>query len=346
MINIKPSAIIYIACPPSEATGGPLALHQLAFKLKSLGLNTAMYYFEETTDDPVHENYKEYNIPYVFNVDDTKENVLIVPELKSQLIYSVKNMRCAIWWLSIDNYYGRPIIHDLFKIFGYSKPNINFTHWFSRFKLSLFKKKKFKFNNVDNFYHLTQSEYAYRYISNKTIARKDNVAMLSDYLMPIFFQKEESISKKENIVLYNPVKGEVFTKKLLKLGENIKWIPIKNMTPLEVKNLLNRAKVYIDFGEHPGRDRFPREAAISGCCIITGKRGAANFHEDVPINNEFKIEETNENIPIIVDKIKYILENYETENQKFEPYREFIKKNEIVFEEEINEIFKKTGAKV
>lgn len=72
-------------------------------------------------------------------------------------------------------------------------------------------------------------------------------------------------------------KGIKFTKKLIDKSIGIKWIPIENMTTQQVKSLLGNSKVYVDFGNHPGKDRFPREAAIMGCCVITGKRGVQSF---------------------------------------------------------------------
>jgi hypothetical protein len=111
------------------------------------------------------------------------------------------------------------------------------------------------------------------------------------------------------------------------------------MTPEEVANLLLKAKVYIDFGHHPGKDRIPREAAISNCCVIVGKKGSARFQEDVPIKDEFKFEPKKRNIPNIIDKIRHLLDNYEREIKKFEDYKEFILNEEEKFEEDIKRIF-------
>lgn len=36
------------------------------------------------------------------------------------------------------------------------------------------------------------------------------------------------------------------------------------------------------FRQPPGKDRMPREAAMPGCCVITGKRGAAANPFDIP----------------------------------------------------------------
>ena len=61
------------------------------------------------------------------------------------------------------------------------------------------------------------------------------------------------------------------------------------MTEREVEDCLSQAKVYIDFGGHPGKDRIPREAALCGCCVVTGRRGAAGNDVEVPINQSYKL---------------------------------------------------------
>jgi hypothetical protein len=109
----------------------------------------------------------------------------------------------------------------------------------------------------------------------------------------------------------------------------------------EVIKLLQKAKVYIDFGHHPGKDRLPREAAILGCCVITGKRGSAKFFEDVPIPDEYKFEDKEESIPEIIDKIKDCFENYEERYKDFEYYRQFIKNEPQKFIEDLRKIFVK-----
>lgn len=111
------------------------------------------------------------------------------------------------------------------------------------------------------------------------------------------------------------------------------------MTPEEVNENLRRAKLYIDFGNHPGKDRIPREAAMCGCCIITGRDGAAQFYEDVAISDEYKFDTTDENLPYIVNKIHNIMDDYKNEIDKFNSYRQKIIKEKEVFENEIDILF-------
>ena len=120
--------------------------------------------------------------------------------------------------------------------------------------------------------HLVQSEYARNHCKYLGISG-DKIKYLGDYLRDEFIENALKTCEieKQNMVAYNPKKGMEFTKKLISLAPDIEWIPLQGLTPDEMSLLLRSVKVYIDFGEHPGMDRIPREAAISGCCVITGR---------------------------------------------------------------------------
>lgn len=100
-------------------------------------------------------------------------------------------------------------------------------------------------------------------------------------------------------------------------------------------------KKMLDFGNHPGKDRLPREAAISGCCIITGKCGSAGNNIDVNIPDQFKFENSRHNIDIIIDTIKTCLDNYPDEFKKFEIYRKSIQEEYSLF---ISDVYRYFGA--
>lgn len=326
MININDSTKIYVMCPAQRATGGPLALHQLAYELKKIKINTFMYYVDIDPEkkDLIHENYKNLNIPFVTNIEDKAKNVLIVPETSTHELFEFKYLKKCIWWLSIDNFYKslefRPVIIRLLD------------------KLGLVE--RFKFSRDLGFYHFAQSKYAYDYLINKGVDT-ERVAYLTDYIQDIFIESANEINNKnkENNVLYNPKKGEEFTNKLIEANQDLNWIPIQNMTPREVKDLLSSSKLYVDFGEHPGRDRFPREAALCGCGIITGKRGAAENDIDVCIPKKYKFDDSENSIPEISTEIRSFLQAYRNKIQDFEDYVNFIKNNKSNFKKEVKIIF-------
>lgn len=104
--------------------------------------------------------------------------------------------------------------------------------------------------------------------------------------------------------------------------EMLQWVPIENKTPSEVVKLLLKSKVYVDFREHPGKDRFPGEAAICGCCIITGKKGSAGNPIDIPISENYKFENDEGQLDLIIEKARDILVSFDKRSQDFDDYRE------------------------
>ena len=115
---------------------------------------------------------------------------------------------------------------------------------------------------------------------------------------------------------------------------------MEHLNRSELINLIQSAKLYIDFGNHPGKDRLPRECAINGCCIITGKKGSAAFFEDIPIKNKYKFLDNDKSIPDIVATIRWSLKNYEQATTDFDDYRKKISNEKKIFETQVAQIFK------
>ena len=325
-MKLTENTIIYIACPPNVSTGGPELLHQLTHILHKNKFNAKLLYTPIAKGDPIHENFKKYKSPYTFSVEDNEQNILIVPETRTYLLYRYKYIQKTIWWLSIDNYYH---------FIGLRKNKIaNFIGLLKYFRLDNEESKKMIAC------HFVQSRYAEDHLLKKGI-RKGNIKPLSDYIRYNFIESSSQIdlNLKQDIILYNPKKGISFTKKLIKLAPNLKWTPIINMTPNEVEHLMSLSKVYIDFGNHPGKDRIPREAALLYNCVITNKKGSAAFDEDVPIPEKYKMDERIMNPSKIINIIKKCVDNYSNEIKNFEGYRLIIKEQEKIFNQQVQNIF-------
>ncbi len=162
---------------------------------------------------------------------------------------------------------------------------------------------------------------------------------LSDYLNPIFLEntrKYQTTYKREDVVLYNPRKGFKFTKKLISRMKDVKWVALQGMTHDEMSDIMLRAKVYIDFGNHPGKDRIPREAAISGCCIVTGKDGSAFYQEDVDIPARYKFDKHYDDINHVIQAIYSLLENYEEHIGEYQIYRRKIEEEPMKFQLQVD----------
>ncbi|MCL4546186.1 MAG: hypothetical protein M1576_00375 [Deltaproteobacteria bacterium] len=353
-VEIYRNTNIYIACPANVATGGPELLHQLGFHfINDLNIKAFMYYYDFDNNkfkSPMHPEYRFYGVPHVLELpekQDVQENIFIVPEVLSglQLLFKYKNIRKGIWFLSVDNYYYSKITKKYFfllRVFNKVGKLLNKKSLFGiapennlKYLAVKYDYRKDSLLKLANFYMTNSYRNMYWFKELKPLY------YLSEYLNIEFLNIQINISEKENIVIFNPKKGFEFTGKIIDSTQGIKFIPLINMNRIEVINMLKKAKVYIDFGNHPGKDRLPREAAILRCCVITGKRGSAAFYEDIPIPDEYKFEDKKENIPKIICKILECFGNYEKKYKDFDYYREVIKQEPQKFVEDVKKIFVK-----
>lgn len=340
---------IYVAAPANTATGGPELLHQLCYTLRQNGFDAIMYYYHEKENlPPVNSEYTEYHNPYVLEheeIEVSDEDVFVIPETNTQLFRKMKKPKRIFWWLSVDNFYNsmkpwklarlQSISHKLklFPLEKLFKESVSFC-------VNKRAKKVIPQFTDRKVIHLVQSYYAFNHCLSLGISN-NQILYLSDYLNPLFIQEaKRGKEHKENIILYNPKKGAEFTRKLIK-SSNFHYVALRGFTRKQMIELLKKAKLYIDFGNHPGKDRIPREAAICGCCIITDKKGSASFYRDVPIPDDYKFEDEPENIPIILEKIQDILSNYEQKTKDFDEYRNMIIGEEQQFKEDTVKVFNK-----
>lgn len=329
MLKIYGNTIIYVLCPSYKKSGGPELAHQLVYEINQMGGHSEIAYYDLNNEKlQINEAFKGYVSSFVDmnQIIDDSSNVIVSPEAHPEFLDKFKKIQKAIWWMSVDNYLKEHDPLASLKIFGYESGR----RILRAIKFSINAQKYFK--NVTHFY---QSFYARKFLESKGIF--DSIR-LSDYLNAGYLDLDIETNR-ENQVVYNPLKGIRFTKMLIKLTPNIKWIPLQNMSTEQVKGTLLHSKVYVDFGNHPGKDRFPREAAMCGCCVITGKRGSAKYCEDVPINDEFKFEENKQSIQLIVCKLRDCFENYETNKLKFDKYRAFIRGEYRIFQEDVKKVF-------
>jgi hypothetical protein len=262
---------------------------------------------------------------WVEEIIDDENNVLVLPETLYKASFQFMKIRKVLWWLSVDNFF--PPLGIMFK--GRSAYTIlkdAVKKQIKRYPYNLLYKIKDS-SNIS--LHLVQSYYAKNFLEKRNIK---NIIYLSDYINLEFVGNANAANTRLNQVIYNPAKAGLFTNYIIGSMPNIKWIPIKKMQPKEVAELMSLSKVYIDFGSHPGKDRIPREAALNGCCVITGYSGAAKNEKDIPIPGKYKFKEEKKNIPNIINTINFCLLNFEIASEDFRHYRETILKEEDKFE--------------
>lgn len=304
----------FIVCPAYVVTGGTELLHQLSLQLSTRGVENYMLYTDVKQGiPPTPDAFMKYNVKYTTYFVDHRTSVLIVPETLIEMTDQCKKGKKVIWWLSADNYlssYSDEIRRqDKLDIFGLRE-------------------------NTD-ILHFAQSRYAAEFIKKQFAVREPY--LLGDYISDVIqntaIQYNGSLPR-ENICLYNPRKGEENLRDIRdRCRQDIQWIPLQGLQPDEMAMLMCRAKVYIDFGSHRGKDRIPREAAVCGCCIITNKEGSAMYAEDVGIPEKYKIANMMDydgTLRVIYD----LVDNYSERIVEYEGYVASILGEKARFEKE------------
>ena len=132
--------------------------------------------------------------------------------------------------------------------------------------------------------HLMQSEYSVLHFKNKDLEK----LYVGDYIL--CDRKQNDNLPKINRILYNPAKGLKITKGLIADNTDIEFFPLQGYSSEELEEIMSTSSIYIDFGNHPGRDRLPREFVVKGGVVITGKRGSAGNDVDIPIPKKYKFD--------------------------------------------------------
>lgn len=322
-MNLTENSKVYIMCHAHAYSGGTTLLHQLGARLMADGVDVYMYYWPLEAVAKVHPGYQKYDLPYTNQLEDSPQNVLIVPETLCGFVPQSLKIQRVLWWLSVDNWWK--ITKEFLQYYEQQAgafvteplPNV----WAL---------------NDSGLVHWVQSEYARRFLLINGVSAK-RILPVGDYLDDVFLARNKVVAKegRQDVVAFNPRKGLDFTRKLIDYAPDIAWRPVQDMTPEQVEEFLHTAKVYVDFGNHPGKDRIPREAVMAGCCLITGKRGAAANEVDIPIEGDLKFEDTEENIPRIVAKIRELLANYEQEADRYAAYRQKIMQEPAAFRRQV-----------
>lgn len=166
------------------------------------------------------------------------------------------------------------------------------------------------------FHHLFQSAYARERLGALGL----DGMMLTDYLRETF--GATGTRPKEDLVAYNGTKSALAMMRLRLAHPGLRCVALLGMSHDAVRDTLARAKVYVDFGAHPGCDRLPREAALLGCVVITNREGAAAYDEDVPLPAGLKLEKWDADS--LAKAVVHAFEHHAALVQALAPYRAWI----------------------
>ncbi|UTT68309.1 hypothetical protein NMQ03_13720 [Arthrobacter sp. DNA4] len=330
------SGSIFVLYHRGLRTGGPEALHQLVDMLRELGQDAYLVPHPHTAGNDRVEQYGIYDAPEAPEIIDSAENVVVYPETYVHEMSHIKQARRMCWWLSIDN----------------SLTFMAERMWY-RNTVSLFEKAKeaavpfarmwkngvtpAKMRTDKDVIHLVQSSYAWAFVAT----RLDVVpSLVSDYTPTREFQATATAKRNRQLVTYNPAKGgHIIDAVKAASPPTIEWQPIVGMTRAEVVATLQQCGVYLDLGHHPGKDRMPREATLSGALTIVARRGSGAFYADVPIPWEHKITPGDTEVATAAAMLPQLIANFEQEVAKQASYRETILNERSRFKREVEDVF-------
>lgn len=316
---------ILVVCPSGAVTGGPEALHQLVGHMNNLGLPAYIAYlpFEKAAEAP--EPYKRYKVP-VARYEDVEGNLIIFPEVYPMLALKVKHAKSALWWLSLENFLERRHIWPLHDKVRYLKKVIKGQRPIGGAK------------NLKSLLHFSQTEHSTQYLRSCGIEPIPLIDSINeDFLTDKYLDK---ISHKQDIILYNPTKGRKVTEALIKAYPQWQFVPLKGLNRDQLSEKLYSAKVYIDFGHHPGRDRMPREAAMHGCCLITGLLGSAGNEVDLPIPKQYKFDSAHPDFIQDFGRLTcQVMNHFDDHYRAFDFYRKWLQDEPRLFRQQIADYF-------
>ena len=321
---------VLVTCPGNATTAGPEAIHQLVADLIRLGQPAAVVYFPFEQTFETAPAYRKYAAP-VAHYRDKAGDLIVFPEIVTTYALKVRHANAAIWWMSVNNFtcvrYGHPW-RDKIRYFKYFLKGLR--PWGGVAALKHLR-------------HFAQSHYALDFLASHNVQAE----MLSDpipayttqeYLDDLAIKLPRTV--RQNRILFNPHKGAKITQRLKATYTDWEFMPLVGYGREQLSDIFMGAKLYIDFGHHPGKDRLPREAAIHGCCVITGLNGSAGNAIDLPIHAKYKLDEKNDGF---VDefglRVRKIFDDFDVCMRDFAGYRQIIAREQDEFDRQIVRAF-------
>lgn len=309
-------SVIYIACPREMFSGGPELAHQLCYELNQMQQPAKMLYYtkagEVTAWDVSDTAYARYQTDCARDraEADQPDHILVIPETAVALCSAYTRCHIHIWWMSVDNYLAATTKEqqEYFETMIRHDPQI---------------------------LHFVQSKYAFDYCKDILQISAERIHYLTDYINEAYLEELLPLHLHQDYIYYNPKKGLDIMERLVQEYPAYRWVPIINMNTEQIVKVLSVGKIYVDFGNHPGKDRIPREAASRGCCVITNRQGAAANDCDIPIPDQYKFADVSSHFPAIMQTIDNILQNYPKAFRDFGRYRYQIRRERKQFQSEV-----------
>jgi hypothetical protein len=317
-------------------TGGPEALHQLGHRIRCHGGTAHIVYHGPSAQieidgdvlrchadaSPMPGYFAQYHPQVLREIRPGPDTLIVFPEIWSALaaMSEVRYQR-ALWWLSLDNALSQnPGLRD-----------------------AEYRRRVCADPGLVHFY---QSDYVRSFLQANGALRYH---ALSDYTDRDFIHRSliasenPPIRERADRICFFPNKGAELAAQFIAAQETmqrkIDFVPIREMSKAQVRDTLFNARMYIDFGGHPGKDRVPREAAIAGAIVLLHAAGAARHYLDHPLPTEYLFTEADVASGRLHRQVETILSEPELHWTKQRLYRNAILREEERFDLEVRTFF-------
>ena len=320
----------YIFTTAYTCTGGPEALHQLAYYMRKLGMEAYTVYYTYSgfpKANPI-ERYRQYDVqvlPYD-RIEDEEGNYVIAPENAPWCLNGFKKAQKCIWWLSLHaNEVKKGSLKERARLMKRRLLREDLSHY-----------RHIDFN-PDKCWHLCASKHTYLFASQSYKQSKVDYLVEPISLDFLRMGNTDLPTEREDVVLYNPSKPSAIMTELLE-RDRFNYVPLKGFTPEGLAECYKKAKLYVDFGHFGGPERMPKEAVYYGCNILVANHNAAANDFDVAIPEKYKVEDE-ESAEQVESRIADMLEHYEAQHADFLPFKGKVERLEENFLSQLKELF-------
>lgn len=304
--SAMPARRLQVVSPAYSVTGGPESLHNLVRTANELGYPTEVVYHPFGRGAEVPLPYRKYRTP-VGPLRDEPGVLVVFPETLCMEALRLRHATAAIWWLSVNN----------FALIKYHTVRDKIRYLRSALAL---KRPLLGVRGMKGLLHISKSMYDRDYLARRGVHSHPLAGPISEFYLQ--HRAPEGHEHKRDLILYNPRKDPHIAPRLSERLPGHAFVPLVGLDEAALRQAYLSAKLYIDFGPHPGKERMPREAAASGCCVITGRRGSAANAFDVPIPGRFKIAEDDPRfLHRFAAAVREVFDDFPRVAAEFEPYR-------------------------
>ncbi|MBN2275539.1 MAG: hypothetical protein JXR41_02410 [Bacteroidales bacterium] len=333
---------IIVYCPGNVLSGGVYSLHNLCAKLIESGYNAGMLYHSSRPEILNHEHILAYHVPSVISIEDSSDNMLIVPETETLFFRHFVHIKKVVYWLGLNNYFKKPVFRPPFniKIFRKVIQCRNYFGFSSGFPEQLKRHLSWWAKSDDmiwqnNVIHMSNSFYAALCCQWKGVK---NVYLLHNPVQEEYYAEKNHQVPKKTKIAFGPKTPKLLIA-LCRLCFKYQIVRLKHMSPATVKQHLKEAMVFAEFGNNSGRDRMPREAALLGCVVFSNIRGSAAYQQDMPIPEMYKIPDSLINYPKIMKRLKNSVKYYAAVKDDFKTYINVLEAERMNFPDRVKKVF-------